>query len=96
MASLQTRSSETTAPFGAQPHGNDTGQHVACATYWPVGQMQAFTLSMASHGLCVSSAMMMGDRRYALEQLACAHTLDDDALRELAVSLFHRFEQQKI
>ena len=37
--------------------------------YWPPSALQAFTLRMASHGLCVSSSMMLGDRCYALEQL---------------------------
>jgi hypothetical protein len=64
------------------------------STYWPVGPMQAFTLCMASHGVCVSSAMMLGDRQYALAQLARAHALDDEALRELAVLLFQHFETQ--
>lgn len=63
-------------------------------TYWPVGPMQAFTLRMASHGLCVSSAMMLGDRPYAMAQLARAHALNDEGLRELAVLLFQQLEAQ--
>ena len=36
--------------------------------------------------------MMLGDRRYALETLACAHTMNDAMLRELAMELFRHFE----
>ena len=63
--------------------------------YWPQHALQAFTLRMASHGLCVSSSMMLGDRRYALEQLGHAHSLADDELRGLAMELFRHFERQQ-
>lgn len=63
--------------------------------YWPQHSLQAFTLRMASHGLCVSSSMMLGDRRYALEQLSYAHAMADDELRGLAVELFRHFERQQ-
>lgn len=63
--------------------------------YWPRSALQAFTLRMASHGLCVSSSMMLGDRRYALEQLSHAHALADEDLRGLAMALFRRFEQRQ-
>lgn len=61
-------------------------------SYWPRNALQAFTLRMAAHGLCVSSSMMLGDRRYALEQLRYAHALADDELRGLAMELFRHFE----
>lgn len=60
--------------------------------YWPTELLGTFTLLMASHGRCVSSAMMLGDREYALWQLARAHTMDDDKLREVAVHLFTYFD----
>ena len=63
--------------------------------YWPPSALQAFTLRMASHGLCVSSSMMLGDRCYALEQLAHAHALADDELRGLAMELFRHFERRQ-
>ncbi len=63
--------------------------------YWPQSALQAFTLRMASHGMCVSSSMMLGDRRYALEQLSHAHALADDELRGLAMELFRHFERQQ-
>lgn len=63
--------------------------------YWPPHALQSFTLRMASHGLCVSSSMMLGDRRYALEQLSHAHSLADDELRSLAMELFRFFERRQ-
>lgn len=66
-----------------------------CDGYWPQNALQAFTLRMASHGLCVSSSMMLGDRRYALEQLSHAHAMADEALQGLAMELFHHFERQQ-
>lgn len=60
--------------------------------YWPTQLLASFTLLMAGHGRCVSSAMMLGDRDYALWQLNRAHTLDDDRLREVAVQLFSYFD----
>lgn len=60
--------------------------------YWPTELLATFTLLMAGHGRCVSSAMMLGDREYALWQLARAHTLDDERLRAVAVQLFAYFD----
>ena len=34
---------------------------------WLSGPLETFSLCMASHGLCVSSAMMMGDKAYAIQ-----------------------------
>lgn len=59
---------------------------------WPPELLEAFTLRMAGHGMCVSRALMMCDRRYALQQLKDAHNLADDSLRLLAVQLFRHFE----
>jgi hypothetical protein len=62
---------------------------------WPPVLLEAFTLRMASHGMCVSRALMMCDRRYALQQLLDAHNLADDALRLMAVQLFRHFEARQ-
>jgi len=62
---------------------------------WPPHALQAFTLRMAGHGLSVSSSLMLGDRRYALEQLCQAHSMADAELRELAMGLFRHFERQR-
>lgn len=63
--------------------------------YWPLGLLEAFTLQMASHGLSVSGCLMMGDRRYALDQLVHAHSLADDALHDMAMALFKHLEQHQ-
>ena len=55
--------------------------------------LRAFTLRMASHGFPVSGTMMVHDGGYALDQLRCAHTLADEALRRLAMELFRQFER---
>ena len=68
---------------------------LAASGYWPADLLEAFTLQMSSHGFSVSSSMMLGDRRYAIAQLALAHTLSDDRLRELAVQLFQHFERHQ-
>jgi hypothetical protein len=53
-----------------------------------------FTLLMSGHGRCVSSSMMLGDREYAMWQLARAQTLPDDELRRIAVRLFAYFDDE--
>lgn len=62
------------------------------ALSWPPQLLQDFSLRMAHHGMSVSGALMMRDRRYALQQLKDAHNLADDALRLMAVQLFRHFE----
>ncbi|NBS46688.1 MAG: hypothetical protein EBS99_06600 [Betaproteobacteria bacterium] len=64
------------------------------AVYWPLSLLEAFTLQMSAHGHSVSVSMMLGDRVYALEQLAHAHTLSDDRLHDLTMALFAHFERQ--
>lgn len=62
---------------------------------WPPELLQGFTLRMASHGMSVSRALMMCDRRYALRQLLDAHNLADETLRLMAVQLFRHFEARQ-
>lgn len=62
------------------------------ALLWPQELLESFTMRMSSHGRSVSRASMLCDRRYALEQLAHAHSLTDDALRLMAVQMFRHFE----
>lgn len=62
------------------------------ATYWPCERLNAFILQMAAHGHCVSAAMMLGHRPYAVEQLAVAQQVADDALRGLATELQAYFD----
>ena len=65
------------------------------ARYCPTELLGTFTLLMAGQGRCVSSAMMLGDREYAMWQLARAHTMNDDALRAVAVRLFSYFDDPR-
>jgi hypothetical protein len=62
--------------------------------YCPTELLGTFTLLMAGHGRCVSAAMMLGDREYAIWQLARAQTLSDPTLRQAAVGLFAYFGEQ--
>jgi hypothetical protein len=63
--------------------------------YCPTGLLAAFTLLMSGHGRCVSADMMLGDREYAMWQLARAHTLQDAELREVAAKLFAYFDDER-
>lgn len=65
------------------------------ALAWPNELLETFSLRMASHGMCVSRALMLCDRRYALQQLAHAHNMADDTLRLMAVQLFRHFEARQ-
>jgi hypothetical protein len=65
------------------------------ARYCPTELLGTFTLLMAGQGRCVSAAMMLGDREYAMWQLARAHTMNDDALRAVAVRLFSYFDDPR-
>jgi hypothetical protein len=77
------------APWRVLPREATAGQ---AQTYWPSQLLNAFSLRMSAHGMCVNSAMMLGDHRYALDRLAQAHTTDDELLRRVAVELFRFFE----
>lgn len=68
---------------------------LAVAQYCPTELLGTFTLLMAGHGRCVSADMMLGDREYALWQLARAHTLADEPLRAVAVRLFAYFDDPR-
>ena len=60
--------------------------------YCPTRLLSAFALLMAGHGRSVCTSMMLGDRGYAMWQLARAHTLGDAQLREVAARLFAYFD----
>lgn len=62
--------------------------------YWPHALLNDFMLLMAAHQHSVSGAMMIGDRRYALEQLSRAYSLDAGRLRELALRLLPYFSYE--
>jgi hypothetical protein len=63
--------------------------------YCPKHLLDAFALLMAGHGRSICTAMMLGDRGYAMWQLARAHTLGDAELREVASHLFAYFDDER-
>jgi hypothetical protein len=63
--------------------------------YCPTRLLATFTLLMSGHGRCVSTSMMLGDREYAMWQLARAHTMGDAELREAAARLFAYFDDSR-
>jgi hypothetical protein len=65
------------------------------ARYCPTRLLSAFALLMSGHGRCINTAMMLGDREYAMWQLARAHTLGDAELREVAARLFAYFDDER-
>ena len=62
------------------------------ARYCPTALLATFALLMAGHGRCVHTAMMLGDREYAMWQLACARALNDPELTAVAARLFAYFD----
>lgn len=64
----------------------------AAPRYCPTGLLQGFALLMAGRGRCVNTDMMLGDREYAMWQLARAQTMADEELRRVATRLFAYFD----
>jgi hypothetical protein len=60
--------------------------------YCPTGLLASFSLLMAGHGRCVNADMMLGDREYAMWQLACARAMDDRELGSVVSRLFAYFD----
>ena len=60
--------------------------------YCPTGLLASFALLMAGRGRCVNTDMMLGDREYAIWQLACARATDDPELEAIATRLFAYFD----
>jgi hypothetical protein len=94
MSMNSTMSAPKAAPAALHVLPLDAGERPA-QTYWPSQLLNAFSFRMSAHGLCVNSAMMLGDHSYALARLAQAHTTDDEMLRRVAVELFRFFEHHR-
>jgi hypothetical protein len=60
--------------------------------YCPAELLDAFALLMSGHGRSINASMMLGDREYAMWQLARAHTMGDKHLRLVAARLFAYFD----
>ena len=86
--------------FEAAPSGGSLGQFASWNSvsqpcrYWPCELLSAFMLRMAARGCSVNESMMLGSRDYAIEKLTHAHTLNDEALRQLAVQMFSYFDDE--
>lgn len=65
---------------------------LAPSRYCPTDLLADFALLMAGHGRCVNTSMMLGDREYAMWQIACARAMDDAELGALARRLFAYFD----
>jgi hypothetical protein len=74
---------------------SDDFEELSSARYCPTRLLSAFCLLMAGHGRCINTSMMLGDREYAMWQLARAHTLDDPELRVIAARLFAYFDDER-
>ena len=71
---------------------DDLAASAASPRYCPTGLLASFALLMAGRGRCVNTAMMLGDREYAMWQLACARATDDPELVAIATRLFGYFD----
>ena len=74
---------------------SDDDEWVAGSRYCPTRLLSAFALLMAGHGRCINTSMMLGDREYAMWQLARAHTFVDPELREVAAKLFAYYDDER-
>ena len=83
MANPSANSLEASDEFEASPHS---------PRYCPTELLARFALLMAGRGRCVNTDMMLGDREYAMWQLACARATDDPELGALADRLFAYFD----
>jgi hypothetical protein len=70
-----------------RPHAAGAGPR-----YCPMEMLASFALLMAGHGRCVSTDMMLGDREYAMSQLACARAFEDAELPALVDRLCAWFD----
>lgn len=96
MPVLQTQTGSGEAAAGLAPASLEASDDLPGSTnsprYCPTGLLASFALLMAGHGRCVVTDMMLGDREYAMWQLACARALDDPELQAIAARLFAYFD----
>jgi hypothetical protein len=82
----------TAAIAGSSLEAADEFHVAASPRYCPTGLLASFALLMAGRGRCVNTDMMLGDREYAMWQLACARATDDAELVVVAARLFAYFD----
>lgn len=81
------------SPGGSSLEASDEFEESAgTPRYCPTEMLASFALLMAGHGRCVNTDMMLGDREYAMWQLACAKATDDPELCDVATRLFGYFD----
>jgi hypothetical protein len=95
MAPLQARAPRL--PTGVQPadsiEASDDFEGVSRSPrYCPIELLARFALLMAGRGRCVHIDVMLGDREYAMWQLACARATDDPELAAVVARLFAYFD----
>ncbi|MEJ8838537.1 hypothetical protein [Ramlibacter sp. AN1133] len=82
----------TGAPGPLLAAGDESLGFEATPRYCPTTLLASFALLMAGRGRCVNTDMMLGDREYAMWQLACARATDDPELAAIAARLFAYFD----
>jgi hypothetical protein len=93
MNNLHAGRESASALRGASLEASDDFELAAAGPrYCPTGLLAGFALLMAGHGRCVNTDMMLGDREYAMWQLACARAIDDEELSLVAIRLFGYFD----
>jgi hypothetical protein len=95
MNSTHARPATTVTPAAGAASSLEASDDIelrASPRYCPTGLLASFALLMAGHGRCVNTDMMLGDREYAMWQLACARAMDDDELAGVATRLFSYFD----
>ena len=80
------------ASGGSLDASDEAADAVRSPRYCPTAMLASFALLMAGHGRCVNTDMMLGDREYALWQIACARATEDPELIALADRLFAYFD----
>jgi hypothetical protein len=94
MDTLQALRTDHVSPghAGSSLEASDDFEDLAASPrYCPTGLLATFALLMAGRGRCVNTDMMLGDREYAMWQLACARASDDAELAAVAARLFGYF-----
>jgi hypothetical protein len=92
MNTLHTPAAVAPAAVASLEASDDLALAPTAPRYCPTGLLATFALLMAGHGRCVNTDMMLGDREYAMWQLACARAMDDGELAGVAERLFGYFD----
>ena len=89
---LHSGEDEPEARPGSSLESSDEVDDADAPCYCPARLLASFALLMAGRGRSVNTDMMLGDREYAMWQLACARAMDDPELSAIAARLFAYFD----